>query len=77
MLWGGQPLPTINPLYGGKTLSLCAPEDPICSGGGNIIAHVSYIEAGMTNQAAAFAADKAMRSADSPIRPSPIAVLKR
>jgi cutinase len=58
MLWGGQPLPTINPLYSGKTLSLCAPDDPICSGGGNIIAHVSYIEAGMTNQAATFAVDK-------------------
>jgi cutinase len=58
MLWGGQPLPTINPLYAGKTLSLCAPDDPICSGGGNIIAHVSYIEAGMTNQAATFAANR-------------------
>ena len=58
MLWGGQPLPTINPAYAGKTLSLCAPDDPICSGGGNIIAHVSYIEAGMTNQAATFAANK-------------------
>jgi cutinase len=57
MLWGGQPLPTINPLYGGKTISLCAPDDPICSGGGNIIAHVSYIDAGMTNQAATFAAN--------------------
>jgi cutinase len=58
MLWGGQPLPTINPVYAGKTLSLCAADDPICSGGGNIIAHVSYIEAGMTNQAATFAANK-------------------
>jgi cutinase len=58
MLWGGQPLPTVNPLYGGKTISLCAPDDPICSGGGNIMAHVSYIEAGMTNQAATFAANK-------------------
>jgi cutinase len=58
MLWGGQALPAINPLYGGKTLSLCAPDDPICSGGGNIIAHVSYIEAGMTNQAATFAANR-------------------
>jgi cutinase len=57
MLWGGQSLPTISPLYGGKTISLCAPDDPICSGGGNIIAHVSYIEAGMTNQAATFVAN--------------------
>ena len=58
MLWGGQPLPTINPIYGSKVISLCAPDDPICSGGGNIIAHVSYIESGMINQAATFAANK-------------------
>ncbi len=58
MLWGGQPLPTINPLYANKTISLCAPDDPICSPGGNIIAHVSYIQSGMTNQAATFAANK-------------------
>jgi cutinase len=58
MLWGGQPLPAINPIYNSKVLSLCAPDDPICSGGGNIIAHVSYIESGMVNQAATFAATK-------------------
>ncbi len=57
-LYGGQPLPTLNPLYSGKTISLCAPDDPICSGGGNIIAHVSYIQSGMTNQAATFAANR-------------------
>ncbi|ORA12133.1 cutinase family protein [Mycobacterium arosiense] len=62
MLWGGQPLPTINPAYGAKVTSLCAPDDPICSGGGNIIAHVSYIDAGMTAQAATFAADKINQS---------------
>jgi cutinase len=58
MLWGGQPLPTISPLYGPKTISLCAPDDPICSPGGNIMAHVSYIESGMTNQAATFAVNR-------------------
>jgi cutinase len=58
MLWGGQPLPVISPLYGGKTISLCAPGDPICSGGGDILAHVSYITSGMTSQAASFAADR-------------------
>jgi cutinase len=58
MLWGGQPLPTISPLYAAKTISLCAPDDPICSAGGNIMAHVSYIQSGMTNQAATFAANK-------------------
>jgi cutinase-like protein len=58
MLWGGQPLPTISPPYAAKTISLCAPDDPICSGGGNIMAHVSYIQSGMTNQAATFAANR-------------------
>jgi len=58
MLWGGQPLPTISPLYSSKTISLCAPDDPICSPGGNIMAHVSYIESGMINQAATFAVNK-------------------
>lgn len=58
MLWGGQPLPTINPAYSGKTLSLCAPDDLICSPGGNVISHLSYIDSGMTNQAATFAAGK-------------------
>ena len=58
MLWGGQPLPTISPLYTAKTMSLCAPDDPICSAGGNIMAHVSYIQSGMTTQAATFAVNK-------------------
>lgn len=58
MLWGGQPLPTITPIYSAKTISLCAPDDPICSGGGNIMAHVSYIQSGMTDQAATFAANR-------------------
>lgn len=58
MLWGGQPLPTINPIYSAKTISLCATDDPICSGGGNIMAHVSYIQSGMTNQAATFAVNR-------------------
>ena len=58
MLWGGQPLPAVSPLYAGKTISLCAPDDPICSPGGNIMAHVSYIQSGMTNQAATFAANR-------------------
>lgn len=57
-LWGGGPLPTISPLYSGKLISLCATDDPICTGGGNIMAHVSYIENGMTTQAATFAANR-------------------
>ncbi|MFY2861310.1 cutinase family protein [Mycobacterium sp. THU-M104] len=63
MLYGGQPLPTISPRYAAKTISLCAPDDPICTGGGNIMAHVSYIQSGMTDQAATFAADKITQGA--------------
>jgi cutinase len=58
MLWGGQPLPTISPLYAAKSISLCTPDDPICSPGANIMAHVSYIQSGMTNQAAMFAVNR-------------------
>lgn len=67
MLWGGQPLPTINPAYASKTISLCAPDDPICSAGGNIMAHVSYIDAGMTAQAATFAANKINQASPPPV----------
>lgn len=58
MLWGGQPLPTISPALAGKTISLCAPDDPICSSGGNIMTHMTYISSGMVNQAATFVANK-------------------
>lgn len=58
MLAGGAPLPTISPLYAAKTINLCMPDDPICSAGGDFMAHVSYIQAGMTSQAATFAAGK-------------------
>jgi cutinase len=55
---GGGRLPTISPLYRPKTIDLCVPDDPICSEGRNARAHVLYIQSGMTNQAAAFAASR-------------------
>lgn len=57
MLGGGQ-LPAISPLYSPKTIDLCVPDDPICSEGRNARAHVLYVQSGMTNQAAAFAASR-------------------
>jgi cutinase len=70
--WGryvGAPLTAISPLYGAKAIDLCAPADPICSQGGNMLsvprrdelfseAHLSYVQSGMVNQAAAFAASR-------------------
>lgn len=58
MLAGGELLPTTNPAYAAKTIDLCADGDPICSPGGNILAHVSYAQSGMTDQAATFAVTK-------------------
>ncbi|MGX9791661.1 cutinase family protein [Mycobacterium sp. MMS18-G62] len=52
------PLPTIGALYAAKTIDLCVPNDPICSDGWDMRAHVAYIETGMVNQAATFAASR-------------------
>jgi cutinase len=58
MLAGGEPLPTTTPAYAAKTIDLCMDGDPICSPGANMLAHVSYVQSGMTDQAASFAATK-------------------
>jgi cutinase len=64
----GLPLTAVSPSYGTKTIDLCAPGDPICSGGGSMSApshdemfsdaHLSYTKSGMPSQAAAFAAGR-------------------
>ena len=63
------PVSEISPLYGGKTIDLCTETDPICSGNlnpdnligdfiGKWSAHQqpAYIDSGLVDQAAAFAA---------------------
>ena len=53
------PLPHVGPLYAAKTIDLCVPNDPICSEGGwDWGAHAAYIQTGMVDQAASFAADR-------------------
>jgi cutinase len=52
------PLPAIGPLFADKTIDLCVPNDPICSDGWDWGAHTAYIQTGMVNQAAAFAASR-------------------
>jgi cutinase len=52
------PLPTIGPLYAAKTIDLCVPNDPICSNGVDMGAHDAYVQTGMANQAAGFAASR-------------------
>jgi len=53
------PLPSLGPLYVGKTIEMCVPNDPICSQGGwDWRAHGAYVQAGMVNDAAAFVASR-------------------
>ena len=54
----GGPLSALSPLYGGKTIDLCAAGNPFCSSGLDFSAHLSYARNGMADDAAAFAADR-------------------
>lgn len=50
------PLPGVGPLYAGKTVEMCVPNDPICfEGGRDWGAHGAYVRTGMVDQAASFA----------------------
>ena len=53
-----QPPITIGALYTAKTIDLCVPNDPICSGSGDFAAHQQYTDAGMVDQAVTFTASR-------------------
>ncbi len=55
---GAGSLPAIGPLYTGKTIDMCMPGDPICTNGVSMAPHGQYVQSGMTNQAATFAAGR-------------------
>jgi cutinase len=49
----------VGPLYKAKTIEMCVPNDPICfQGGRDMRAHGAYVQTGMVNDAAAFAASR-------------------
>ncbi|WP_370494439.1 cutinase family protein [Mycobacterium sp. pR1184] len=56
------PVPGFSPAFAGKTIEECAPGDPICNGNGKAVwaSHLqpSYIDSGLVDQAASFAAGK-------------------
>jgi cutinase len=53
------PLPSVGPLYRAKTIEMCVQNDPICSEGGwDWRAHGAYVQTGMVNDAAVFAASR-------------------
>jgi cutinase len=53
-----QPGVDVGPLYQDKTVELCVEEDFVCSSGRDFNAHTQYVETGMVDQAATFAAGK-------------------
>lgn len=58
MSFFGAPPVVIGPLYQAKTITVCAPGDPICSDGGSFDVHKSYSSnVGVIDRGAAFAAD--------------------
>jgi len=53
------PSAVTGPLYVGKTLELCVPNDPICwESGWDMRAHGAYVQTGMVDQAADYAAGR-------------------
>jgi cutinase len=55
---GGGPLTTISPLYGAKAIDLCMALDPVCSESLIPFMHFLYVQSGLVNQAASFAAGR-------------------
>ncbi|BBX98864.1 cutinase family protein [Mycobacterium lacus] len=67
----GEPPIVIGPQYQGKTIKVCAPEDPVCSDGMNFAAHDTYAEDwAMVDRGAAFAASRLGAGPGAPV-PSP------
>jgi cutinase len=53
----GQLMSALSPNFEGKTIDLCNPGDPICSGGTQWSSHLSYVP-GLTSRAANFVAGR-------------------
>jgi hypothetical protein len=65
----GAPPLAVGPAFAAKTIELCAPGDPVCSGGADGNAHAAYAANGMTAQAADFTAEHLRRPETVPGQP--------
>ncbi|BBU23486.1 cutinase family protein [Mycobacterium xenopi] len=64
----GQPPVVIGPAYQGKTMKVCAPEDPVCSDGMNFAAHDAYADDGsIIDKGADFAASRLGGGSGAPV----------
>jgi hypothetical protein len=61
-----QPDVEVGPLYADKAIQLCVDDDFVCSSGRDFNAHTQYVETGMVDQAATFAAAKLAASKPPP-----------
>src|SRR5574337_1684734 len=61
-MWGG-PLPALAVAYRPKSIDFCIPDDIICAEGGNMIPHLMYVQNGLAEEGAAFAANRLASSA--------------
>ena len=71
-----EPQIAVGPLYAGKTIDLCVPDDFVCSSGTDFNAHTQYAETGLVDQAATFTASRLLVSsapAAPPQSPAPAA----
>lgn len=67
-----QPPVVIGPSYAGKTIKVCATEDPVCSDGMNFAAHDTYADDGaMIDKGAAFASSHLAAPGPGAPAPSP------
>ena len=66
----GQPDVTVGPMYAAKTIDLCVPDDFVCSNGRDFNAHMQYVDTGMVDQAAAYAATQLAARPAPPAAPS-------
>ncbi len=55
-----QPDIEVGPLYADKTVELCVDDDFVCSSGRDFNAHTQYVQTGMVDRAATFAAGKVL-----------------
>jgi hypothetical protein len=66
-----EPQIMIGPLYAGKTIDLCVPDDPICSSGTDFNAHNAYADTdtGLVDQAATFVSSRLSTAPTAPAAP--------
>ena len=65
-----QPDVTVGPMYAAKSIDLCVPDDFVCSNGRDFNAHMEYVDTGMVDEGAAYAATR-LAAIPAPAAPPP------